>query len=322
MNNANLRLLAVCAALAGPALTSAPVLAQPAPVIDANTLARQRQLFAQGNQLYDQGRYADAEAAYIEAWKLKKSFDVAGNLGNLEADLKKWRPAAEYIAYAIREFPAGGKPGLRDELLRRLAEAKAQVGALRVQVNRPGAEVYVDGVSVGVTPLPDEVFVEPGNHLVEVRLEGLPPAQANVAATRGRTDDVVVNLAATGANRAIVIGGAVVAGVALITGGALLGVSAGKGSDANTFYAKAKAEGGCPPFNSAQTGDCATLKSDLSAKSTLGSAGVWLLVTGGVVGVATVVYAVAGGTRPSRSGFMVAPVVGAGGGGLVARGSF
>jgi hypothetical protein len=321
MKNVNLRLLAVCAALSGPALTSAPVLAQPAPVIDANTLARQRALFAQGNQLYDQGKFADAEAAYLEAWKLKKSFDVAGNLGNLEADLKKWRPAAEYIAYAIREFPAGGKPGLRDELLRRLSEAKAQVGTLRIQVNRPGAEVYVDGVSVGVTPLPGEVFVDPGNHLIEVRLEGFPPAQANVAAARGRTDDVAVNLVARGANRAVVIGGAVVAGVAIITGGALLGVSASKGSAASSLYGKVKSEGGCPPFDSAQTGDCATLKSDLSAKSTLGSTGVWLLAGGAVVGIATVIYAVAG-ARPSRSGFMVAPMVGAGGGGLAARGSF
>jgi hypothetical protein len=143
-----------------------------------------------------------------------------------------------------------------------------------------------------------------------------------VAATRGRTDDVAVNLAARAANRAIVIGGAVVAGVAIITGGALLGVSASKGSSASSLYTKVKASGGCPPFDSAQTGDCATLKSDLSAKSTLGSAGVWLLAGGGVVGIATVIYAVAGGSRASRSGFMVAPVVGKGGGGLAAGGTF
>src|ERR1700679_4224184 len=116
MNHTNLRHLAVCLALAAPALTSAPVFAQPAPVttggtptppaIDGDTLARQRQLFDQGTKLLDQKKLDEAELACLAAWKLKKSFDLAGNLGTLEADLKKWRTAAEFLAYALREFPA------------------------------------------------------------------------------------------------------------------------------------------------------------------------------------------------------------------------
>ena len=55
------------------------------------------------------------------------------------------RAAAEHLSYAIREFPAGGRPGLRDALIKRLADVRRAVGALRIQVNKPGADVLIDG---------------------------------------------------------------------------------------------------------------------------------------------------------------------------------
>ena len=57
------------------------------------------------------------------------------------------------------------------------------VGQIRVQCNRPGTEVILDGVSLGVHPIQDEVFIEPGNHLVEARLEGYPLVRVNVVVT-------------------------------------------------------------------------------------------------------------------------------------------
>ena len=70
------------------------------------------------------------------------------------------RAAAEHLSYAIREFPAGGRPGLRDALIKRLADVRRAVGALRIQVNKPGADVLIDGSSIWLTPLPGEVFVD------------------------------------------------------------------------------------------------------------------------------------------------------------------
>ena len=320
MTSTPLRILAVCAALSAPALASAPVHAQPAD--PAALLAQQRQWFDQGNKLYDQTKLPEAEHAYLQAWKLKKSFDVAGNLGNVEADMKKWRAAGEYLAFAIREFPAGGKPAQRDGLIQRLAEAQKQVGRLRLHVAKPGAEVFVDGASVGLAPLPDDVYVDPGSHLVEVRLDGYPPTQVTLTAARAQVSETDIALKSGGANKKVIIAGAAVAGVAAITGAVLLGVSASKGSSASSLYTTLKASGGCPPASSSPTGQCGQLKSDLDAKSTLGSAGVWMLVGAGVVGLGTLVYGLAGGPRAARTGLVIAPVVTAQGGGFFAQGSF
>src|SRR5690606_18034491 len=36
-----------------------------------------------------------------------------------------------------------------------------------IRVDRAGARVLVDGEEVGISPLPDEIFVDPGPHVVE-----------------------------------------------------------------------------------------------------------------------------------------------------------
>ncbi len=330
MNQRNLRILAVCGALAVPALTSAPAAAQPAATqgsgIDATSLTRQRALFDQGNRLYDQGKLAEAEAVYLEAWRLKKSFDVAGNLGGLEAELKKWRTAASFLAFALREFPAGGKPAQRDELLKKLGEAQKRVGTLRITVSRPGAEVFVDGTSAGLAPLSDDVYVDAGGHLIEVRIDGVPSGQAQVSCSQGQTQEVPIAVsggpgAGRGANRTVVIAGGVVFGVAAIAGAVFTGLWASKGSSASSLAGMVPKTMGCPPGGTGATGTCGDLVSALSSQATFGSAAVGTFAVAGAVGIATLIYGLAGSRAP-RSGLMVAPVVTAQGGSFLLKGSF
>jgi hypothetical protein len=332
--NRSFLILAVCAALSAPALTSSrPALAQGAPqqsqvqgAVDAATLAKQREIFQQANKLYDEGKYPQAEQLYLQAWKLKQSYDVAGNLGNLEADMNKPRAAAEYLAYAIREFPAGGRPALRDALVKRHSEVVRLVGTLRFTVSKPGAEVFLDGQSIGLSPIANETYVDPGTHSVEARLEGYLPVQVTINAQKGKTEQVDLTfLPPKGANKTVIIAGGAVAGAAIVVGAALLGVGASKGSTASSLLDDLRKSGGCPPATMPQTGKCADLKSALDSKGTLSSAGLWTLVGGGVVGIGTLVYALAGGSKPGggKTGVtQVTPLVTGDGGGLVIGGAF
>jgi hypothetical protein len=153
-----------------------------------------RKAFDVGNGLHDRGMLSEAEDVYLVAWKLKKSYDVAANLGNVEADLKHPGRAAAFLAFALREFPVGGKPSLRESLAKLLAEVRQQVGALRVQLNVPGAEVLVDGVSLGSFPLPDDVFVEPGPHRILAKAAGYRDAQATAKVAKGQAQEVRLEL--------------------------------------------------------------------------------------------------------------------------------
>ncbi len=210
-------------------------------------------------------------------------------------------------------------------MLARLTEMQRQVGQLRIQVNRPGAEVFVDGKSIGVAPISYEIYVDPGTHLVEARLDGFPPAQVTITAAKAQIQDVPVALKSPpGANKGVIVAGAVVTGVAAITGAVLAGLDASKASSANTLASTVRTMPGlCPaPTSPNLTGNCATLKSDLDAKAAFGTGAVVSFTAAGAIGLTTLIYGLASGSRGARSSFMITPIVTADGGGVFANGSF
>ena len=108
----------------------------------------------------------------------------------------------------------------------------------------------------------------------------------------------------------------------MVMGAVLLGVSASKGGTITDLAAKVKTTG-CPGDPAKATGDCADLDSAINGKARLGNAGIWTLVGGGVVGVGTLIYGLAGGSKaPSSTAMRVVPVFTAEGGGLVVGGAF
>ncbi|MFT3765693.1 MAG: hypothetical protein QM820_09280 [Minicystis sp.] len=126
-----------------------------------------------------------------------------------------------------------------------------------------------------------------------------------------------------GPNKAVIAAGAAVGGAAIVAGAVLLGVSAAKGSTVTSLQNQVKSTG-CPADQSTATGACADLRDALNSKATLGNAGLWTLVGGGVVGIGTLIYGLAGGgsTKSGKSGLQVVPVTTADGGGLLVRGTF
>jgi hypothetical protein len=339
MKNQRSCLLAVCAALAVPALTSAPVLAQPPPpaaapppgaapapggAIDAASLARQRKFYDQGNKFYDEGKLPQAEAAYLEAWKIKKSFDVAGNLGNLEADMNRPRQAAEFLSFALREFPAGGKPALRDALVKRLAEMQQKVGTLRIQVNVPQAEVLLDGVSIGPAPIANEVFAEAGSHMVVARAEGYPQVQVTITVAKGKAQDVPITLVPVSSNKTLIYAGAGVAGLGVVLAGVFGGLSASKTSSASSQVDALQKTGGATAcLSAANKAACDDIHSARQSAATFGNVAIYSAIGAGVVGGATAIYALtAGGSKRSSAVLKTVPIVTGDGGGVMLSGSF
>ena len=306
-----------------PALPVASPSAAPPPAAEPDLLIRQREAFARGNDLYDHNKYPEAEVDYLEAWKLKKTYDVAGNLGLLEADMNKPRAAAEYLAYALREFPAGGAPAKRDKLLKRFNEMKQRVGTLRVAVSKPGVEVFVDNVSIGFGPLETEVFVEPGVHVAEGRLENTTPRTSSIRVERGQAVDVGLSYSDASRRRVILYSGYGVTAAGAIVGATLLGLSASKSSTVNNLRAGVPSSGcGNPNTPGAAPSPCQSLQGALSDRATFGNAGFWTLLGAGVVGVGTTIYAFTSKPEAPRVGLQLVPVMSPEGGGALLRGMF
>jgi hypothetical protein len=287
--------------------------AQAAPAADAKPAAatseeRAALLYEEGNKFYDEGKYKEAEAKYQAAWDMARSFDIAGNLGNVEMMIGQPREAAEHLAYALKIFPLGGAPEKRKFLQGRLADAKKQIGTLRISVNMAGAEVFVDEKSIGKSPIETDVFVDPGDRIVVARY-GEKTTEQTVVVAKGSAADVPLTIE-TGPNMGIVLGGAAV-GVAGIGAGVVFAIlSNGKAGDAEA------ATRGSDERNS--------LRDD---QTLFGNISFWSFVGGGAVLAGTAIYAltaggVSGEAAAPPSGLRAAPIVTAKGGGLMIGGTW
>ena len=297
-------------------MSAALLLASAAPAY-ADDAARAAELFATGNKLFDEQKWAEAEAAYQAAWDLRKSFDLAGNLGDVEMTLGQHRDAAEHLTYALEEFPAGGKPEVREALLKRLDEAKKQVGTVTIGTNIGGAKIYVDGRLVGQAPLAKPVFVEPGKRVIEAKLPGHDDVLKTVDVEKAQAQEVSLVLApkiggtSGGKSVALIAVGAGLGAIGIGTGIGLLVAGSSANSDADALD-NAMPDMACDPAHpdhAANKANCATLISTLQRRDTFTNVGTGALVVGGVLAVGTVVYALLPTKKQATMGFTVMPTV-------------
>jgi hypothetical protein len=160
--------------------------------------ARARQLFEKGGVAFDARRLEEARVALAESFELHPSYDTAGLLGQTEIELGLYPKAARHLDYCLRHFPTGENLELLERVRVGFSAVQNQVGTLRIQVSPPGAEVSLDGVSIGSAPLEAKVFVEPGKHLVRATRAGMAPVERAIAVRRGDEEVVTLDLTAEG----------------------------------------------------------------------------------------------------------------------------
>jgi hypothetical protein len=290
--------------------------------------------------LVKKDRHGEAEPLLREAWGLKRSYDIAGNLGLVEAELGRWREAAEHLRFAMNSFPTSGKPEHRKLLDKTFARVSGQVAPLTIRVNIDGAEVLVDGASVGTSPLRDSVFVEPGSRAVEARRPGYLPVRLVVSATGGAPESVDLALRtqppapamdakgpSPSARRAILITGGVTAGAALVAGSvfSILAWSAADTAEAKDREIRSGTwERGCSTTSDPEGAPpgCADLRAAIKDEATFTRVAIGSFIGAGVVGAGTLIYALVTPKRRDTNGLRVTPVVGAGQGGLFIQGTF
>jgi PEGA domain len=151
-------------------------------------------LFREGRQAYMRGDFTTAAADQAEAWKLRKSFDIAANLGQAELKLEQYRDAAEHLRYALDHFPASLGEHARHRLSETFDKARARVAELTLQVTPDGAQLFVDKKPAGAAPLGEPIYLEPGMHEVRAELHGYETEQRAFAVRAGETQSLTLAL--------------------------------------------------------------------------------------------------------------------------------
>lgn len=174
------------------------VLAQGAPPANDAVTEIARQRYQEGVKDFDAGKWEEARGAFLQAYALKRSPAILLNLGLSELRAGKYyEDAGNHLQQFLRETP-GASPDQRATAEKSIVEVKRHSGMLVVVVDANGADVSLDGATVGRSPIVDPVFVKPGKHTVFAVYQGKSSAVV-VEAKTGATVAATLSLGVAGA---------------------------------------------------------------------------------------------------------------------------
>lgn len=140
---------------------------RPDRVPDASADAERRARYQRGRLYVEAKNWQEAQRVFSQLWKDRQTYDVALMLGQVEVNLGLFRDAAEHLDFGLRHLAPREDPKTVARARRLLEVVKGRVATLEVRSNRPGAEIAVDGTSVGEAPLSAELYLEPGSYEVQ-----------------------------------------------------------------------------------------------------------------------------------------------------------
>ncbi|NOU27459.1 MAG: PEGA domain-containing protein [Polyangiaceae bacterium] len=198
----HLRILALSSALGlGLATSARPALAD-APSRAA--VEEGRTHFKRGVALFKEADFRAALIEFEKAFEIAPNFRVQYNIGQTCLELQDYACALgafqRYLKDGEKEVPPARRKDVearRKDVEKEVTRLAALVAHVRVSVNREGAEVSVDDISVGKSPLPQALAVGAGRHKFTATLS--PSAPVNKVVDIASGDDVEVKLELEGA---------------------------------------------------------------------------------------------------------------------------
>jgi tetratricopeptide (TPR) repeat protein len=172
--------------LAGLTMLAAPRTALAAPDEPSErSIEEARSRFQKGVQLYREGSFEGALAEFRRAYQLAPSYRILFNVGQVQFELHDYVEALkafrQYLAEGGDEIPADRRTQVEADI----QKLEGRVAYLDVTTNVEGAQITVDEVPVGISPLRGAVIVNSGPRRVAISKAGRPTTARNVTVAGG-----------------------------------------------------------------------------------------------------------------------------------------
>lgn len=128
-----------------------------------------RERFRRGVTLYREGALRAALIEFQRAYELKPHFALLSNIGQTQLELGDYLAASNALCGYLDEGGSEVPPERREKVEKQLASLQERIAVLNITVNLQGAEIFVDGETVGKSPLVQGLSVNVGRHVVRVR---------------------------------------------------------------------------------------------------------------------------------------------------------
>jgi PEGA domain-containing protein len=160
---------------------------------DADREARER--YENAVKLYEDGAYDAALVELNRASELRPSYKIYYNIGQVRFAMHDYAAAMDayhqYLEKGGDKIPAAR----REQVQKELNGLTQRVAKLVIETDVPGAEVFIDDVSMGVTPLRAPLVVNSGIRRISARHPDYLPQSRKVSIAGGVAETIKFALA-------------------------------------------------------------------------------------------------------------------------------
>jgi hypothetical protein len=150
--------------------------------------------FKEGIAAFDRRDFEAARVAFLQTFALKPGAPVVRrNLGLAEIYSGHYLEGARRLARVLHTTDEGRAED-RARMLESLKKAEAHLERVSIEVRQEGAEILIDGVDLGGSPLPFLWYVAPGGYDVRVQKAGFADHFETRVAQAGVTQHLVIAL--------------------------------------------------------------------------------------------------------------------------------
>jgi tetratricopeptide (TPR) repeat protein len=129
---------------------------------NSDPVEKARATFHQGVQLYNEGSFDAALAEFRKAYRLSPNYRLLYNIALTYFDLHDYVSSIKYLKQYVKE----GGSDISTERRRQVGELnqklEERIASLEIGCNLEGADIQVDDISVGVSPIAFPVLVNAG----------------------------------------------------------------------------------------------------------------------------------------------------------------
>ncbi len=161
-------IIAFCTLLASAPLVTRPAFAAPTP----EQIEEGRGHFNRGVEYYKENDFRNALVEFKRAYDIAPNWKVLYNLGYTSLELQDYAAALRYFERYLGDGGADVPADKKTKVQGELDKLQKRVARITVDVNVEGAEVLVDDVSIGKSPLTEPVLVSAGRRKIVVNKGG------------------------------------------------------------------------------------------------------------------------------------------------------
>jgi hypothetical protein len=144
--------------------------------------------------LYQHGQWDGARTSFYAAWEASKNPRVLFNVAVCEKNLGRYARAIDTFKKELAEGKGQLSPEEEADIKTQISGLEQFVAELTIDVNEPGADVFVDETKVGTSPLPGPVAVQLGERRIRASKPGFSDARDTIELKGGASGRVALKL--------------------------------------------------------------------------------------------------------------------------------